>query len=66
MTAFQALVATRGQWRPVSPGGATGQVSCPVCGVAVCWPDWSRVAHLRRHLRAGWRPGGPTPAPEAA
>ena len=51
MTAFQALVATRGQWRPVSPGGGAG----------------GRGGAPRGGLRgAGGRPGGPTPAPEAA
>lgn len=52
MSAFEALVATRGQWRRTP----LGQVTCPVCGTAIDWPDYARARHLTRHLRAGWIP----------
>lgn len=52
MTAFQALIATRGQWQRTP----LGQVACPVCGTAIDWPDYVRARHLTRHLRGGWVP----------
>ena len=52
ITAWKALVMTRGQWKRV----ADGRVACPVCGRLCEWPDWTRLAHVRVHLREGWRP----------
>lgn len=59
MTGFEALRLTRGTWGRVE----RGLTRCPVCKEPVSWPDHSRAAHLRVHLRTGWRPGVEAPAP---
>lgn len=64
LTAFRAFERTRGLW---GPRDANSRRACPVCGEAVDWPDHRRIAHLRVHLRQGWRPPEPgsTAPPEA-
>lgn len=55
MTSFQALEATRGQWRR-DPGTVEGSL-CPVCKKPIVNRDYAKASHIRRHLAAGWRPG---------
>ena len=53
VTGFDALEAMNGYWGATPDPGA---VRCPVCGDPVRAEHWRRLAHLRTHLRTGWRP----------